>query len=61
MSPLIQDTSDPHGRMIGLADHFAFEAGTRGKTIWTRLPDDFGKPAYGLGRAAAIDDHLRTI
>jgi hypothetical protein len=53
MSPLIQDTSDPHGRMIGLADHFAFEAGTRGKTIWTRLPDE--------GRAAAIDDHLRTI
>ena len=27
----------------------------------TRLPDDFGKPVYGVRRAAAINDHLRTI
>ena len=61
MSPLIQDASDPHGRMIGVGDRFAFEAGTQGKLIWTRLPDDFGKRVYGVRRAAAINDHLRTI
>jgi hypothetical protein len=61
MSPLIQDASDPHGRMIGVGDSFAFDAGTQGKIIWTRLPDDFGKPVYGVRRAAAINDHLRTI
>jgi hypothetical protein len=32
MSPLIQDASDPHGRTIGLADRFAFDAGTAGKS-----------------------------
>jgi hypothetical protein len=61
MSPLIQDASDPHGRMIGVADRFAFDAGTGGKIIWTRLPDDFGKPVYRVRRAAAINDHLRRI
>jgi VRR-NUC domain len=61
MSPLIQDASDPRGRMFGVADRFAFDAGTRGKIIWTRLPEDFGKPVYGVRRAAAINDHLRTI
>jgi hypothetical protein len=61
MSPLIQDASDPHVRMIGVGDRFAFDAGTQGKIIWTRLPDDFGKPVYGVRRAAAIKDHLRTV
>ena len=30
-SPLIQDASDPHGRMFGVGDRFAFDAGTQGK------------------------------
>jgi len=47
--------------MIGVADRFAFEAGTQGKLIWTRLPDDFGRAVYGVRRAAAIKDHLRTV
>jgi hypothetical protein len=45
MWPLIQDASDPRGQLMGVADRHAFDAGTIGKIIWTRLPDDFGKPA----------------
>jgi hypothetical protein len=61
MWPLIQDASDPRGQIVGVADRHAFDARTVGKIIWTRLPDDFGKPGYRVRRAAAIEKHLSTI
>jgi hypothetical protein len=61
MSPLIQDASDPHGQIVGFPDRRAFDAGTCGKFIWTRLPDDFGKPGYGVRRVEAIEKHLSAM
>jgi hypothetical protein len=61
MSPLIQDASDPHGQIVGFPDRRAFDEGTRGKIIWTRVPDDFGKPEYGMRRAEAIEKHLSAL
>jgi hypothetical protein len=59
MWPLIQDASDPHSRIVGVADRRAVDAGM--KIVWTRRPSDFGKPEYGVRRAKAIEKHLSAI
>ena len=61
MSPVIQDARDPHNRIVGVPDRHAFDAGMPGKIIWTRLPDDFGKPEYGVRRREAIEKHLSAM
>jgi hypothetical protein len=59
MSPLIQDATDPYNRNVGIG--FRFSAEKRGEPIWTLLPEDFGKPGYGVRRGEAIKKHLSVI
>src|SRR5271154_2783633 len=61
MWPVIQDAKDPHNRMVGFGDRHAFDAGVRGKPIWTHLPADFGTQGYGVRRAEAIKKHLSAM
>jgi VRR-NUC domain len=61
MSPVIQDSADPRNRIVGVVDRRGSDAGMRGKIIWIPLPDDFGKPEYGVRRAQAIDKHLSAM
>lgn len=55
---LIQDEADPWVRVVGFGERTAYEDNEAGDTVWTHLPEDFGKPGYGTRRAEAIDNHL---
>lgn len=55
---VIQDPADPHVRIVGFGDRTSFDAGLPSRQIWLSLPDDFGTPAYGKRRDAAIREHL---
>jgi hypothetical protein len=61
MWPVIQDAADSHNRIVGVVDRRAFDAGMREKIIWIPLPDDFGRPGYGVRRAKAIDRQLSAM
>jgi VRR-NUC domain len=61
MSPVIQDAADPRSQIVGFGDRHLFDAGMPGKIVWIRLPDDFGKPGYGVRRAEAIKNHLSAV
>lgn len=58
---LIQDPNDPLGHVVGFGDRFVYEAGRPNEMIWTRLPEDFGTPGYGVRQAETIAEHLATL
>jgi hypothetical protein len=61
MWPVLQDARDRLSRIVGFPDRPAYDAGIKGKLIWSRLPADFGKPQYATRRAKHIDKHMAVI
>jgi hypothetical protein len=59
MSPLIQDATDPYNRNVGIG--YKFDAEKRDELVLTPLPEDFGRPGYGIRRGHAIKKHLSGI
>ncbi len=58
---LIQDPSDSKVRTVVFGDRFAYENGTKGKQIWTGLPEDFGTSNYAVRRSKSIDKHFKML
>lgn len=58
---VIEQPSDPRSRMVAFGSRTAYEAKTERELIWLNLPEDFGTPAFGRRRRAAIDEHFDSM
>lgn len=58
---LIQDPSDPLGRVVQFGARDAYDRDRSKKPISTILPEDFGTPGYAARRGAAIAEHVSHL
>lgn len=61
MWALIQSAADEKNEYVSFGSRTDFDAGISGNVINSFLPSDFGSPAYGERRAAAIEEHMALL